>query len=119
MLILACYYSQWIDDLGVEEISGDASLEVPLPRLVRFRVAGVVAEDKVAVTPSVATATMAPFSTDLDDLFISVKTTRHYHHFRLPAIISTWFQFAKEQVSSALPLPLSSAFFISLYSTVT
>lgn len=61
--------------------------------------AGIVgAEDVAAVTPSVATATMAPFSTDLDDVFISVKTTRHYHHSRLPAIIGTWFQFAKEQV---------------------
>ncbi|XP_011496877.1 PREDICTED: fringe glycosyltransferase isoform X1 [Ceratosolen solmsi marchali] len=88
---------QWIDDQSVDEISGDVSLEMPLPRLVRFGVAGVVAEDTVAVTPSVATATIAPFSTDLDDVFISVKTTRHYHHSRLPAIINTWFQFAKDQ----------------------
>lgn len=41
---------------------------------------------------------MAPFTTNLDDVFISVKTTKHYHHSRLPDIISTWFQFAKDQV---------------------
>lgn len=56
------------------------------------------AGEEAAVTPPGATATMAPFSTDLDDVFISVKTTRHYHHSRLPAIIGTWFQFAKDQV---------------------
>ena len=60
--------------------------------------AGTIMGDAAAVTPSVATATMAPFSTDLDDVFISVKTTRHNHYSRLPAIIGTWFQFAKEQV---------------------
>ncbi|KMQ90465.1 fringe glycosyltransferase-like protein [Lasius niger] len=49
------------------------------------------------VTPPVATATMAPFATNLNDVFISVKTTKHYHHSRLPAIIDTWFQFAKNQ----------------------
>lgn len=47
------------------------------------------------VTPSV----MAPFATNLDDMFISVKTTKHYHHSRLPAIVDTWFQFARNQVS--------------------
>lgn len=54
--------------------------------------------DEMPVTPSVATATMAPFSTDLNDVFISVKTTKHYHYSRLPSIIATWFQHAKDQV---------------------
>lgn len=36
----------------------------------------------------------------LDDIFISVKTTKHYQHTRLPVILKTWFQLAKEQVSS-------------------
>lgn len=53
--------------------------------------------DEIPVTPSVATATMAPFSTDLNDVFISVKTTKHYHYSRLPSIIATWFQHAKDQ----------------------
>lgn len=35
----------------------------------------------------------------LDDIFISVKTTRFYQHNRLPIILKTWFQLAKEQVS--------------------
>ncbi|XP_015121360.1 fringe glycosyltransferase isoform X1 [Diachasma alloeum] len=56
-----------------------------------------ISVEETAVTPPVATATMAPFSTDLNDVFISVKTTRHYHHSRLPSIIDTWFQYAKDQ----------------------
>lgn len=35
----------------------------------------------------------------LDDIFISVKTTKHYQSTRLPVILKTWFQLAKEQVS--------------------
>lgn len=34
----------------------------------------------------------------LDDIFISVKTTKHYQYTRLPIILKTWFQLAKEQV---------------------
>lgn len=44
-----------------------------------------------------ATATVRPPATKLDDLFISVKTTRHYHETRLPSILKTWFQLAKAQ----------------------
>lgn len=33
----------------------------------------------------------------LDDLFISVKTTKHYENTRLPIILKTWFQLAKNQ----------------------
>lgn len=33
----------------------------------------------------------------LDDVYISVKTTRKYHHTRLPVILNTWFQLAKDQ----------------------
>lgn len=46
-----------------------------------------------------ATATVKPPSTRLDDVFISVKTTKHYHAQRLPIILKTWFQLAKSQVS--------------------
>jgi hypothetical protein len=45
-----------------------------------------------------ATGTPKPPSTDLDDVFISVKTTKKYHADRLSLIIKTWFQLAKNQV---------------------
>lgn len=48
-------------------------------------------------TPS-ATATIKPPATNLDDLFISVKTTRSYHTTRLSIILKTWFQLAKKQI---------------------
>lgn len=35
----------------------------------------------------------------LDDIFISVKTTKHYQYTRLPIILKTWFQLAKGQVT--------------------
>ena len=38
-------------------------------------------------------------NTSLDDIFISVKTTRNYHKWRLPVILKTWFQLAKNQVN--------------------
>lgn len=47
-------------------------------------------------TPSV-TATRKPPMTKLKDLFISVKTTQHYHNLRLSIIIKTWFRLAKNQ----------------------
>ena len=98
--MVASLTAQWVEEPGVEEMSGYAPPEAPTSRLGRLGAAAAPGgEDVAAVTPSVATATMAPFPTDLDDVFISVKTTRHYHHSRLPAIIGTWFQFAREQVS--------------------
>ncbi|XP_014205233.1 fringe glycosyltransferase isoform X2 [Copidosoma floridanum] len=92
---------QWADEASSDELVGDASVEVIpiLPRFARIGVRSVAAGsgtgELALATPPLATA--APFSTDLADLFISVKTTRHYHHSRLPAIIDTWFQFAKDQ----------------------
>ncbi|BES97097.1 Fringe-like [Nesidiocoris tenuis] len=44
-----------------------------------------------------STATPSPSSTSVADLFISVKTTVHYHQARLPVILKTWFQLAKQQ----------------------
>lgn len=35
--------------------------------------------------------------TTLDDIFISIKTTKSYHRWRLPVILKTWFQLAKKQ----------------------
>ncbi|XP_053955564.1 fringe glycosyltransferase isoform X1 [Anastrepha ludens] len=43
------------------------------------------------------TATPQPPITELDDIFISVKTTKNYHHIRLALIIKTWFQLARDQ----------------------
>lgn len=37
---------------------------------------------------------------DLDDIFISVKTTKKYHDSRLRLIVETWFQLARDQVIS-------------------
>lgn len=38
------------------------------------------------------------FNEILNDIFISVKTTKNYHESRLRAILKTWFQIAKKQV---------------------
>jgi len=46
----------------------------------------------------VASRTSKPAGTRLSDVFISVKTTRNYHKWRLPVILKTWFQLAKDQV---------------------
>lgn len=35
----------------------------------------------------------------LKDVFISVKTTKHYEISRLPIIFKTWYQLAKDQVN--------------------
>ncbi|XP_055909684.1 fringe glycosyltransferase [Eupeodes corollae] len=43
------------------------------------------------------TATPKPPITELDDIFISVKTTKNYHDTRLALIIKTWFQLARDQ----------------------
>ncbi|CAG9830812.1 unnamed protein product [Diabrotica balteata] len=45
----------------------------------------------------IVTATAKPPSTTLDDVFISVKTTKTYHNKRLPIILKTWFQLARKQ----------------------
>jgi fringe protein len=45
-----------------------------------------------------ATGTSRPVGTQLSDVFISVKTTRNYHKWRLPVILKTWFQLARDQV---------------------
>ncbi|KAF7398374.1 hypothetical protein HZH66_006271 [Vespula vulgaris] len=83
---------QWIEEIS-SEVNGrnEPLIEVSASRRI------VIGEGGSAMTPPLATATMVPFSTNLDDVFISVKTTKHYHRSRLPAIIGTWFQFAKDQ----------------------
>uniref|UniRef100_A0A182V850 Fringe-like glycosyltransferase domain-containing protein n=1 Tax=Anopheles merus TaxID=30066 RepID=A0A182V850_ANOME len=49
--------------------------------------------------PPAVTGTPKPPTTELDDLLISVKTTKSYHDTRLEMIIKTWYQLAKEQGS--------------------
>lgn len=44
----------------------------------------------------VATATAKP-STTLDDIFISVKTTKNFHKSRLDLVLKTWFTLARKQ----------------------
>ncbi|XP_042219211.1 fringe glycosyltransferase-like [Homarus americanus] len=44
----------------------------------------------------VATATAKP-ATTLDDVFISVKTTKNFHKTRLDLILKTWFNLARQQ----------------------
>ncbi|GFG36247.1 hypothetical protein Cfor_10686, partial [Coptotermes formosanus] len=44
-----------------------------------------------------AAGSSKPVATRLSDVFISVKTTRNYHKWRLPVILKTWFQLAKDQ----------------------
>ncbi|XP_014469070.1 PREDICTED: fringe glycosyltransferase [Dinoponera quadriceps] len=90
LLYQAVAQRQWIDEVNVAEVSRSVIVEAPASRRI-------ISEESPPVTPPVATATMAPYATNLDDVFISVKTTKHYHHSRLPVIIATWFQFAKNQ----------------------
>ncbi|XP_075221072.1 fringe glycosyltransferase [Lycorma delicatula] len=56
-------------------------------------------EDVAAPTAPEArlTATAKPPGTRLHEIFISVKTTSNYHKWRLPVILKTWFQLAKQQ----------------------
>lgn len=54
------------------------------------------------------TATPKPSTTNLNDIFITVKTTKMYHDTRLALIIKTWFQLAKEQVSHRQSTKLST-----------
>lgn len=51
------------------------------------------------MTTMTFTTTTAKPQTSLDDVFISVKTTKNFHATRLDVIIKTWFTLAREQVS--------------------
>lgn len=46
------------------------------------------------------TATPKPPTIELNDIFISVKTTKTNHDNRLELILNTWHQLAKEQVNA-------------------
>ena len=49
--------------------------------------------------PKTVVVTVKPMST-LNDIFISVKTTKNFHRNRLEIITKTWLHLAKEQVIS-------------------
>jgi hypothetical protein len=59
------------------------------------------AGDASANNAALASGTSRPVATQLSDVFISVKTTRNYHKWRLPVVLKTWFQLAKDQVRLA------------------
>jgi hypothetical protein len=61
-----------------------------------------VSSDANSVDAVSSSATSRPVGTQLGDVFISVKTTRNYHKWRLPVVLKTWFQLAKDQVRQAL-----------------
>ena len=50
------------------------------------------------VTTQPPTTATAKVHTTLDDIFISVKTTKNFHASRLDVIIKTWFTLARDQV---------------------
>uniref|UniRef100_A0A6E8VR23 Fringe-like glycosyltransferase domain-containing protein n=1 Tax=Anopheles coluzzii TaxID=1518534 RepID=A0A6E8VR23_ANOCL len=61
--------------------------------------------------PPAVTGTPKPPTTELDDLLISVKTTKSYHDTRLEMIIKTWYQLAKEQTTTwSTPTVLRATF---------
>ncbi|XP_046650929.1 fringe glycosyltransferase-like [Daphnia pulicaria] len=51
---------------------------------------------EVTTTTTTSSTTTKPHTT-LDDIFISVKTTKNFHASRLDVIIKTWFTLAREQ----------------------
>lgn len=55
-------------------------------------------DDRKLLATGTTTATVKPPSIELDDIFLSVKTTKGNHDSRLNIIHETWFQQAKEQV---------------------
>lgn len=55
------------------------------------------ARNEVDFSQQQATATPKPHTT-LDDIFISVKTTKNFHQSRLDVILKTWFTLARDQV---------------------
>lgn len=70
------------------------------------------------VYESSVTGTPKPTITTLDDIFITVKTTKLYHNTRLALIIKTWFQLAKEQVSWPFFFVLFDCFVLFFFSVL-
>jgi hypothetical protein len=97
-------YSLRVKDISAELVK---SLYFIAPFLLQATPSGKVQrirslheDPTVTSESSSATATLRPPTTVLDDVFISVKTTKSYHNHRLPIILKTWFQLAKAQVTT-------------------
>jgi hypothetical protein len=69
--------------------------EVPLES--NFGTLAEVAEAR-KVSASQALSTSSPTSEDLNNVFLSVKSTKRFHSSRLEPILQTWFNLAKDQV---------------------
>lgn len=91
-----CHFFQMLsnDGLGAKAYRYDRNLAAD-----RSSSENDVAQEELTSEISSATATVKPPTTTLNDIFISVKTTKNYHRKRLPIILKTWFQLAKKQVS--------------------
>lgn len=77
--------------VGVVHNNNNGGIRKPIPYPTRFdRPGGDYGQLSVTGTPK-------PPTTELDDLLISVKTTKGYHETRLEMIVKTWYQLAKEQ----------------------
>lgn len=75
----------------VHNNNNNGGIRKPIPYPTRFdRPGGDYGQLSVTGTPK-------PPTTELDDLLISVKTTKGYHETRLEMIVKTWYQLAKEQ----------------------
>lgn len=83
------------DSAGMMVRSNVGGVRKPIPYPTRFD-KGYQQADYQNGQLSV-TGTPKPPTTELDDLLISVKTTKAYHDTRLEMIIKTWYQLAKEQ----------------------
>lgn len=92
------------DDIDANKIVVDTE---PLPAVTQPPSAAAEAEAEAAVAVNDVTAmsgtiTPKPPNVRLDDIFISVKTTKANHGNRLDVISRTWFQLASKQVTILL-----------------
>lgn len=70
--------------------------EDPIPDLVTFEGAPTLQESSETTTDS-----SEPRLT-IEDIFLSVKTTKKFHRSRVDVILQTWFKLARDQVRTAI-----------------
>ena len=85
---------------SVDDVESNSLLEQVAPENNGIDELG---ELKLEVSSTPSTTTSKPV-TSLDDVFISVKTTKNFHATRLDVIIKTWFTLAREQVDISFRL---------------
>ncbi|KAK7868832.1 hypothetical protein R5R35_003666 [Gryllus longicercus] len=78
----------------VQQSQRSPTVGSPAAREPRLRTA-TTTPAATATATATAPATAPPAA--LDHLFLSVKTTRSYHKWRLPVLLQTWFQLARNQ----------------------